>query len=284
MTIGAYYESFSTQLQALYSKNECGIITDWVFESAASISRSDLLLKATQELSFITIDELNIALQQLLHHKPIQYVLGEAWFYKMKLKVNEHVLIPRPETEELVELIIKNYELKIKDSLSVLDIGTGSGCIPVALKKNLPLATITGVDISAEALLVAKENAVSQKTEINFCQLNFLEEQQWNHLSTYDIIVSNPPYIPINEMEQLDKNVTAFEPPAALFVPDENPLLFYEKIAAFAKTHLNSGGKIFVEVHEAYAKEVAALFSATYTSVEIKKDFSGKERMVTACY
>jgi release factor glutamine methyltransferase len=241
-------------------------------ESIAAIDNAYLIKKADEEINETVLQKLNDALTQLLLHKPIQYVTGECWFYKMKLKVNEHVLIPRPETEELVELISSELSVQNqKDEIKLLDIGTGSGCIAIAL-------------ISAAALTLAKENAANQKTEINFIQLNFLDEEQWNDLPMYDIIISNPPYIPINEKTKLDKNVTEFEPHTALFVPDNNPLLFYKKIAAFAKTHLKTGGKIFMEVHEDYAKETAALFFNNYSEVLIQKDISGKDRMLKVIY
>jgi release factor glutamine methyltransferase len=218
----------------------------------------------------------------LLQHKPVQYVLGEAWFYNMKLKVNEQVLIPRPETEELVQLVLTHVAANQVAAPTILDIGTGSGCIAIALMKNIPAAIVTAIDVSGEALLVAKENAIDQDTTIQFFQTDFLNEAQWPVLPTFDIIISNPPYIPINEKEKLDINVTAFEPHHALFVPDNAPLLFYEKIATFGKTHLNPGGKIFMETHEDYAQETADLFSPFYSEVAIKKDIFGKERMVVA--
>ncbi len=138
--------------------------------------------------------------------------------------------------------------------VSILDIGSGSGCIPVSLKKNLPQSSITSIDVSDEALAIAKQNAVANKTTIDFLQLDFLNENEWQRLPVFDIIVSNPPYIPVSEKENLDRNVTAYEPGIALFVPDNNPLLFYEAIAAFAKTHLKKEGKIYVEIHEDFCK------------------------------
>jgi release factor glutamine methyltransferase len=215
----------------------------------------------------------------LLQHKPIQYVLGETWFYNMKLKINEHVLIPRPETEELVQLLLNESSY---GTVKVLDIGTGSGCIAVAVKKNMPDAIVTAIDVSDDALLVAKENAANQNTEIQFLQVDFLDEKQWTTLPKFDIIISNPPYIPVNEKEQLDINVTAFEPHQALFVPDNSPLLFYKKIAEFASTHLNPSGKIFMETHEDFASQTASLFLQDYKQVTVKKDIFGKERMVVA--
>ena len=282
MTIKEQYRLFLQQLQTIYSLNEATVITDWVFESLAGIERFDVIKNPDCPLSATKEEALNKALTPLLQHKPVQYVLGEGWFYKMKLKVNEQVLIPRTETEELVQLILTHVTANQIAAPTILDIGTGSGCIAIALKKNIPAAIVTAIDVSEEALLVAKENANNQDTTILFFQTDFLNEAQWTALPTFDIIISNPPYIPINEKEKLDINITAFEPHQALFVPDNTPLLFYEKIAAFGKTHLNSGGKIFMETHEDYARETAGLFSPFYSEVAIKKDIFGKERMVVA--
>ena len=205
--------------------------------------------------------------------------MGEAWFYRMKLKVNEHVLIPRPETEELVEQLITDRKSKLTDP-AILDIGTGSGCIPVAIKKNLPAAKVTSIDISKDALALAIENAALYNTHISFLQMDFLDESTWPSLPIFDIIISNPPYIPINEKEKLAKHVSDFEPHLALFVPNDSSLIFYEKIAAFGRDHLMPGGKIYLETHEDHAMETAALFLRNYPTVMIKKDMYGKERMI----
>ncbi len=284
MTIKEQYRLFLQQLQTIYSLNEATVITDWVFESLAGIERFDVIKNPDCPLLATKEEALNKALTPLLQHKPVQYVLGEGWFYKMKLKVNEQVLIPRPETEELVQLVLTHFATNQIAAPTILDIGTGSGCIPIAVKKNIPAAVVTAIDVSEGALLVANENATTQQTNIGFLQVNFLDESQWGALPKFDIIISNPPYIPINEKEKLDMNVTAFEPHQALFVPDNSPLLFYEKIATFGKTHLNLGGKIFMETHEDFAKETASLFKQHYKEVTIQKDIFGKERMVIAVY
>ena len=273
------YRNFLVQLQKIYSLSEATVITDWAFEKMASIKRSDILKNPEKIIPPAADKLIQNTLQQLLLHKPIQYVLGEAWFYRMKIKVNEHVLIPRPETEELVEQLIKDRKSKLTDP-AILDIGTGSGCIPIAIKKNLPASKLSAIDISREALSVAKENAALHNAHISFNELDFLDEETWSSLAMYDIIISNPPYIPINEKEKLDKNVTAFEPHLALFVADKSPLIFYEKIAAFGREHLLPNGKIYVETHEEFAKETAALFHKNYQTVMIKKDMYGKERMI----
>ena len=279
MTIKELYRNFLLQLQKIYSLSEATSITDWVFEKTASLKRTDIIKNPGKLITPAADKLIQDTLQQLLQHKPVQYVLGEAWFYHMKLKVNEHVLIPRPETEELVEQLIKDRKSKLTDP-RILDIGTGSGCIPVAIKKNLPASLITAIDISENAIALAAENAVLHNAHINFKQMDFLNEKNWEILSMFDIIISNPPYIPINEKDKLGKNVSLYEPHIALFVPNKSPLIFYEKIAAFGITNLRPSGKIYLETHEDYAEKVAALFRKDYETVIIKKDMYGKERMV----
>ncbi|CAN5445609.1 peptide chain release factor N(5)-glutamine methyltransferase [soil metagenome] len=284
MTIREIYRQYLQQLQAIYTLAEATVITDRVFESVAAIQRADIIKTPGLIPEESIAARLNDCLQQLLQHKPLQYVTGEAWFYNMKLLVNEYVLIPRPETEELVKLIVDEYQnLPGKENapVNILDIGTGSGCIAIALKKKLPADNITAIDISASALMVGKKNALDQQVTIDFKVLNFLFEDDWKQLPKFDIIVSNPPYIPENELVKMDKNVTGFEPHTALFVPEHSPLIFYEKIAAFGKTKLAPGGKIFMEIHEEFGEQTAALFTPFY-EVRIINDLFGKQRMITA--
>lgn len=280
MLLKELYRYSLVQLQELYPLDEATVIANWVFEKILNVKRADLLKNPNSLVNTTAHGIINQKLLQLLKHKPVQYVLGEAWFYSMKFKVNEQVLIPRPETEELVELIIKESKKKMTDP-AIIDIGTGSGCIPIALKKHLPAAAITAVDISAGALEVAKENAAEYYTRINFLLLDFLKMAEWKNLDLYDIIVSNPPYIPASEKYTMARNVTENEPAGALFVPDDQPLLFYEKIMVFARQHLNPGGSIYMEIHESYAADVAELFSKNFTRVSIRKDIFGKDRIVT---
>lgn len=279
MMIKELYRNFLVKLQQIYSLGEATSITNWVFEKMVSLKRSDIIKSPGKIITPVAHELIENTLQQLLQHKPVQYVLGEAWFYHIKVKVNEHVLIPRPETEELVDQLIKDRKSKLTDP-AILDIGTGSGCIPIAIKKNLPASILTAIDISEKALAVAIENAVLHNTHINFKLIDFLDERHWYTLPMFDIIISNPPYIPANEKEKLSKNVTLYEPHIALFVPNKTPLIFYEKIAAFGLTNLRPSGKIYLETHEEHANEVAALFRKDYQTVMIKKDMYGKERMI----
>ena len=281
MTIKEYYRHYLRKLQTIYDLDEASVMAGWVFESKAALKRSDILKDPELILDIETIEKLNYTLQRLLQHEPVQYILGETWFCNLKLKVNEHVLIPRPETEELVGWIIEDAKKENNEGyLLIADIGTGSGCIAIALKKDLSTAHIVAIDVSKDALITAKENAIDNETKIDFIQLDFLDESSWEVLKQFDIIVSNPPYIPIYEKEKLDKNVTLFEPHTALFVPDHSPLLFYEKIASFAKKHLKEEGKIYVETHEELANATAHVFSKQFETVVLKQDLLGKNRMI----
>jgi release factor glutamine methyltransferase len=282
MTSGEFYRFFIQQLKGIYDAHEASNITSMIFESFAGISRSDIIKDSEIFISEDKIEKIKNSLADLIEHKPVQYVLGEAWFFNLKFIVNENVLIPRPETEELVQEVI--YFCKSTNQKKIIDIGTGSGCIPVSIKVNIPEADITTIDIDSNALAVAIENAKRNQAEIFFLQTDFLNAEERNRLGKYDIIISNPPYIPESEKDTLGKNVTAFEPHLALFVPDSNPFLFYESIADFCKHHLDKNGKLFLEVHENLAKEVGALLEAHQLKAEIKKDIFEKERIVMATH
>ena len=294
MTIDESYKHFVKDLQTIYDERESNNIADWVFENAG-IKKLERITAKQQQLSNSTHTQLNNKLEQLLTHKPIQYVLGEAWFYKMKFRVNEHVLIPRPETEELVEWAIddvrsRKYEVRNNNShniahqtsvnIHLIDIGTGSGCIAIALKKELPDAGIFAIDVSQNALQVAQQNAGDQNVEINFLESDFLNEDQWHVLPIFDSILSNPPYIPEGEKNKLAKNVVEYEPHIALFVENNDPFVFYRKIALFAGKHLHQHGKVFVELHENFSEEVKQIFADKNFKTEIRKDLFGRQRMI----
>jgi release factor glutamine methyltransferase len=284
MTTEWAYNDFLERLEPVYEKQEALNIADWVFENTTGLKKWERRVHKYDELNEEAERQIKNYLHELLQHKPVQYVLQEAWFYKMKFFVNEDVLIPRPETEELVGWIVKDVRERlpgIRDNeLRVLDIGTGSGCIAISLKMELPGSQITGVDISAKALSVAKKNADVLQTQIDFLQINFLDESLWSIMGMYDVMVSNPPYIPEIEKEKLAKNVTAFEPAVALFVRNNDPFIFYEKIARFGQSHLKENGKIFVEIHEDYSGEVKQIFTKYNFKTEIKEDIYGKKRMI----
>jgi release factor glutamine methyltransferase len=278
MILKEIYNKYIASLQTIYGNGEAHAIANIAFEHFAKTSKQDLLLKPNEILSDEVVASLHMALNKLLTHEPIQYITNEAWFYNLKLHVNNNVLIPRPETEELVLEVI-NF-LKQNSGKSVLDIGTGSGCIPISIKKNIPNANVMAIDVSAAALEVAKKNAIANNVEINFKEIDFLNKNIYAAFEEFDVIISNPPYIPENEKHILDKNVSAHEPHLALFVPQNDSLIFYKRILSFAENHLNPNGRIFLETHENLAKETATLFIEKKYFVEIKKDMQGKERML----
>jgi release factor glutamine methyltransferase len=278
MTIKEKYNHYTALLKTIYSDGEAIAIANIIFEHFVKLNKSDLLLRGNETLSDEILSSLNIALAKLLTHEPVQYITNEAWFYNLKFYVTNDVLIPRPETEELVLEVI-NF-LKQNSVKSVLDIGTGSGCIPISIKKNIPNANVMAIDVSEAALLVAKENAITNNVEIDFRKTDFLDENNYTSFENFDVIISNPPYIPEEEKDILDKNVTAYEPHLALFVPQNDSLIFYKKILLFAEDHLNQNGRIFLETHENLAKETAALFVEKNYFVEIKNDMQSKERML----
>lgn len=278
MTFKQIQQQYVAALNEIYGEGEATVMITMIFESVANLSRKDLVTKANLEIENTTLKKLLDALTRLKQHEPIQYIIGKAWFYNLSFTVNEAVLIPRPETEELVLEAI-NF-LKKHNSKNVLDIGTGSGCIPISIKKNVLQANVTSLDVSDVALTLAKKNAVDNGVEINFLNIDFLKEKNYDALPKFDVIISNPPYIPENEKNTLAKNVTLYEPHIALFVPQHDPLLFYKKILLFAGEHLEQNGRIFLEVHEDFAKETANLFKEKYYEVIIKKDMQGKERIL----
>lgn len=242
------------------------------------LSKTDLLIKKEVEVSRDAGLLFNDVLTELKKGKPIQYIIGETDFYGLTFKVNENVLIPRQETEELVDLIIKNHQEK---ELKILDIGTGSGIIPITLKSNLPNATISAIDVSENALIVAKENAQKHKVEVEFIKMDILNQQNWQQLKEFDIIVSNPPYVLQKEKELMHQNVLDFEPHLALFVENENPLLFYKTIVSFAQEKLKEKGYLHFEINEKFGKETADLLNDSgFNQIEIIKDINGKDRIV----
>ncbi len=280
-TLLSAYNNLKEALTSIYDAQEADAIAHMVMESITGLSKMQRLLQKTEQL---TPEQGLILIQyeeQLLKATPVQYVLGKAWFMGQEYIVNEQVLIPRPETEELVQWITN--DAKDKASLSIIDIGTGSGCIPIALKQSLPNASIQACDVSEGALQTAQENAKSLHAEIDFTLLDFLNAKSQEQLGQYDIIVSNPPYIPQNYKAEMHGNVKDFEPEIALFVPNIDPLLFYRAIADFGATHLNENGAIYCELHKDHALPTKDLFEEkNYTTVMLKEDMYGNLRMLKA--
>lgn len=280
MTMAEAYNDFVERLSAIYSKREAANIAELVFEHVTGINRLRRITDKTLELTGNASDKVDEALTQLLQHKPVQYILKETWFYRKKFFVNEAVLIPRPETEELAELVINDRPHNA--SLSILDIGTGSGCIAVTLKSKFDKAKVTAIDISDGALEVAKQNALSNNASIQFEKADILNKSDWNVFNSFDVIISNPPYIPASDKITMAENVLKYEPHLALFSPGDDALIFYKAIAAFSSEHLNPKGKIYVEIHENFAEAVKIIFSKYFPEVKIYKDMMGRDRMVTA--
>jgi len=284
------------QLQNLYSEGESSQMAFMVMEHVTGCNRLQRMNIEQLLLSPEQLQQLQEIEQRLSAHEPVQYVLGEAYFGNLKLYVNKNVLIPRPETEELVEWIVKDVKASGKPVLNaatneadkttllkILDVGTGSGCIALLLKQQLPLAEVWGCDTSDAALTVARRNGSELDIRVDFVGLDFLDEKQRRQLPTVDILVSNPPYIPLAEKESMAANVVAHEPHTALFVPDNDALLFYKTLAQFGKERLYDGGAIYAEIHENLGDAVVQLFSNEgYGQVQLKKDMQGKDRMVKA--
>ena len=277
------FHNLRQQLQHIYDAGEATAIAKETMEALTGIAYSQSLTTDDKELSGDITNAITAASQQLLAGKPMQYVLGYAWFLNRRFKVNDQVLIPRPETEELVDWITSDCQSK-NEAISILDIGTGSGCIPISLKLAMPEALVASCDISKGALAVAADNATQLQAAIQLIALDFLAPGAQATLGTYDIIVSNPPYIPIQEQETMHPNVRDHEPGTALFVPNNDALLFYRAIAVFAKDHLKEGGTVYCELHKDYAVATRALFEENgYKHIELRKDINGHWRMLKAC-
>lgn len=272
------YSSLATSLLAYYDASEANTIALIVLEKITGNRQksfySSIHLKDDQ------IQNLDTYTAALLNKTPVQYVLQEAWFYNLLFFVDNSVLIPRTETEELISWAINTIENNT--NITILDIGTGSGCIAIALKKYLPAATVYAIDKSSKALEVATKNAAIHQTKIDFQLIDFLDETTWQQLSLVDIIISNPPYIKHIEANSMAIHVKEFEPALALFVPDNDPLIFYKKIADFAKTHLKQNGNIFVEINQQLGKETIGIFEDSGFSCVLRKDINSNERMIKA--
>jgi release factor glutamine methyltransferase len=240
------------------------------------LSRLDLALDRERELSEAEEEKLNAALQRLRQHEPIQYITGKTEFYGLSFSVNKNVLIPRPETEELVEWILE--DCKHQEQLNILDIGTGSGCIAISLAKNLPNSKVTAFDISDEAIKVAQGNAELNEVEVAFLKKDILAVDFLS--GKFDIIVSNPPYVRELEKKDMQRNVLEHEPATALYVKDEDPLLFYRKIADLADQNLVPKGKLYFEINQYLGKETEVLLTEKNFQTRLKKDIFGVDRML----
>lgn len=280
MKIKQYRTQFIKELSPFYDAYEAESFFYLILEDKHKLRQIDLALN--HDLTFSEADFIvwNSILEELKKEVPIQYLLGKTHFYGLEFEVNENVLIPRPETEELVEWVInENKAIDKKKKIKILDIGTGSGCIAISLAKNLPNAEVYAIDVSKKALETAKRNAISNKVEIIFMLKNVLELEVLK--SNYDIIVSNPPYVRNLEKEEIKKNVLDYEPHLALFVEDNDALIFYRKIADLAKKNLLENGQLYFEINQYLGKEMAGLLEEmNFKSIELRKDIYDNDRMI----
>lgn len=276
-TAGEHFNYLNNTLKELYPQREANTIATYIFEDLFQPidgQTAQCYWSLEQQVTFEHV------VKELRQNRPWQYVVGRTEFYGLPFHVNEHVLIPRPETEELVHLIIKNHD---HQPLDILDVGTGSGCIAVTLKKNLPETTITALDISEKAIAVAQKNAAANAVELLFLQLNILESEQTSVLPQYDLIVSNPPYIPLSDQSQMHANVLQHEPHLALFVVNDDPLQFYKVLATLGQKKLYKKGWLYVEIHEEFGEAIVQLFqSRGYNNCQVFQDMYGKNRIVVA--
>ena len=270
--------NFTTQLQGVYDREEIHSFFYILCDFFLQYSRFEVSIALDTVVSAKNITAFEMALLRLKKQQPIQYIVGHTEFYGLTFKVNKHTLIPRPETEQLVDWIISNHKHQ-GSGLEILDIGTGSGCIAVALAKNFSKASISGLDISEKALEVAQENAIKNQVLVSFCQKDILETTALE--KKYDVVVSNPPYVRQLEKKAMSANVLDYEPGGALFVPNEDPLLFYRKIAQLALVSLQEKGWLYFEINEYLSKEMDALLNEIgFVNIEIKKDFRAVPRMI----
>jgi len=273
-------EAYKKQLHRLYSSDEIDELFSLSAEEVLGLRKSQLLLKKSIALNEDQLKRFHEILAELGTGRPIQYILGYTWFYGNRILVNEQVLIPRSETEELVKLLLQENTFSTPH---ILDIGTGSGCIAISIKKRMPAAELSAWDVSEGALAVARRNARENQTDITFGQVDILTGIKPD--ASFDIIVSNPPYITSVEKKDMHANVLLYEPSVALFVPDEKPLLFYEAVAKFAHKHLTQGGQLFFEINEQYALEIKELLEGQgFSRVSIHQDMQGKDRMIAAVH
>lgn len=280
ITIGELAASARRKLSATYGAGEGAAMVRLIFHSLKGWNNTQLIINSDLPASPFVIGQINKILDRLEKQEPIQYILGEAYFYGMDLRVTPDVLIPRPETEELVDLIVKENDAS---DLRILDVGTGSGAIAIALARNLPFSVVSAIDISAEALKVAKQNAENLHAKIRFIHqdiFNFSPPED-----SYDIIVSNPPYIDESEKSGMETNVLDYEPHKALFVPDDNPLIFYKRITLIAEQSLRHSGKLYFEINPLHAEQLKSyIMHRGFENVNLINDIHGKCRFISCIW
>lgn len=278
MNLKQLLHHFTKELIEIYDEQEIISIFNIIAEHISGFNRSQLMLNGDTEVEEVKSNTYLQVLGRLKSGAPLQYIIGDTVFYGLTFKVNPAVLIPRPETEELVDWIIERCNSASLEGGSLLDIGTGSGCIAISLKKNLTGFNVSAIDVSEAALATAKENALLNNAEVNFIHADILN---YKRTEKYDVIVSNPPYITMEEQKAMHQNVLENEPHLALFVSDEKPLIFYEAIAELALKNLNSNGLLCFEINEYLGKETVQMLTyKSFINIELRKDMQGKDRMI----
>lgn len=284
-------KGLSSSLVPLYGAREAAVIADWVMESLSGATKLDRLVMRGVEVPASALEVLRRYEGELVAYRPVQYVLGESWFAGMRFYVDERVLIPRPETEELVDWVVREVTgagmpgMDVGKPGPVLDVGTGSGCIAITLAKRLAGAPVFACDVSVGALAVAQENAERLGAPVGFIQLDFLDRASWDRLPAVRWVVSNPPYIPAAEQRDMSRHVVDYEPGTALFVPDTDDLVFYRALGEFAQKRLPAGGGLFAEIHEDRGAAVSQVLTQLgAVSVVVGKDLQGKDRMIKATW
>ncbi|PJB12332.1 MAG: peptide chain release factor N(5)-glutamine methyltransferase [Flavobacteriales bacterium CG_4_9_14_3_um_filter_40_17] len=281
MKLNAFRVEFFESLKNFYELEEVRGFYALLLQEKLGISRAEAVLQAESVLDASTEAAFKEILKRLRNQEPIQYILNRTYFCDLLFVLHANVLIPRPETEELVYWIVSQYKNNPSKNLKILDIGTGSGCIAISLAKLLPNATVSAMDISKKALNTALENAQNNQVQINFIEADVLKTVSLE--SSFDLIVSNPPYVLEVEKSKMQPNVLNFEPHQALFVTDANPLIFYEKIANLALRHLSKKGRLFFEINESYGSKIKNLLAEKgFSSIKLKTDFYGKNRMISS--
>lgn len=266
------------QLTPCYGEREAQALANRIFDHLMDYRPVDVYMNKDQVVTEHVHTKIRSVIHELKRYRPVQYIFRETWFYNLSFYVDESVLIPRPETEELVQWVLNENRHK---TLSILDIGTGSGCIAVSLAKNMLQCKVWAMDVSDEILEIAMNNADRNQTQIRTIKADILDIPK--HKEAFDLIVSNPPYIPGKEKHYMPENVKSYEPSRALFVPDQDPLVFYRAIADFGKKHLKNGGSIYCELHENMSRKTKTVFeSEGYAKVIVKQDINGKSRMLRA--
>ena len=290
-TIKDVFAVFKQRLGGVYDVNETESLTIIVINEITNLSKAQIKAFPEKDITIKQAETLNAILTRLQTGEPIQYILGHTEFYGLPFKVNPSVLIPRPETEELVEWALTSVNTRQLVVSNILDIGTGSGCIAISLKKNLPNTSVSAIDISTGALETARQNADLNEVKINFIQNDILNSKfkiQNSKMSSegnekFEVIISNPPYVTLYDKTQMHTNVTDFEPHSALFVPEDDPLIFYKAIANFALNNLTQNGLLFLEINESLGDETVDLLQTKgFRNIELRKDMSGRDRMVKA--